>query len=550
MANEKHVALLKQGVEVWNKWREQNLNIVPNLSAADLGGANLEGARLGGTDLRDTNFRGANLEGADLGRANLYRADLRDTNLRDADLGHANLGGAKLGHAKLGHAKLSDADLSHAELYGANLGRANLYRADLGYAYLEDANLDHAHLSGANLGYANLDSVKLGHAKLVGAKLGYANLGGAELSDADLSRADLYGAKLNHADLGGAKLGAADLGGARLRGANLYRAKLRGAKLRGANLRGAKLGHANLAKTDFSGTDLREATLIDSRLDGADLTGAKLWETQRGGWSIKGVICRRAFWDRDGEEPTEYKDGEFERVFAEKPRIVLRYPGSMLPVDLAMLPLIVERLQAEHPNCVLHIRSVQDDGSGATVTITVEDIANRGSAPFRHEVERLQAELKYIEGQRDFLIDQFMPIFRELVFRGEQTIIGQITHLTMSEGITMTRDANINQEQTGAVGPNAHAHDMTFQQVQNQSNLDLPQLAEELAKLRTAMKQETEGTREQDKAIIVVADAEEAAAKGDGPTALRHLKAAGQWTLGIAEKIGVAVAVEAIKRAM
>jgi hypothetical protein len=43
---------------------------------------------------------------------------------------------------------------------------------------------------------------------------------------------------------------------------------------------------------------------------------------------------------------------------------------------------------------------------------------------------------------------------------------------------------------------------------------------------------------------------EEATAKGDGLTVLRHLKAAGQWTLGIAEKIGVGLAVEASKRAM
>ncbi len=43
-----------------------------------------------------------------------------------------------------------------------------------------------------------------------------------------------------------------------------------------------------------------------------------------------------------------------------------------------------------------------------------------------------------------------------------------------------------------------------------------------------------------------MAAAQKEAAQGNGPAALRHLKAAGQWTLGIAEKIGVAVAVEAI----
>ena len=63
------------------------------------------------------------------------------------------------------------------------------------------------------------------------------------------------------------------------------------------------------------------------------------------------------------------------------------------------------------------------------------------------------------------------------------------------------------------------------------------------------MKQENEGTDEQDEAIGAVVAAQKAAAKGDGQTVLQHLKAAGKWTLGVAEKIGVAVAMEAIKRA-
>ena len=117
------------------------------------------------------------------------------------------------------------------------------------------------------------------------------------------------------------------------------------------------------------------------------------------------------------------------------------------------------------------------------------------------------------------------------------------------EGPTMSRDTYNISGQAGAVGPGAHAHDMTFQQNQA-GGLDLPKLAEELGRLRAAMKGETTGTREQDKAIGAVADAEEAAAKGDGSAALQYLKSAGEWTLGVAEKIGVALAVEALKRVM
>ena len=103
--------------------------------------------------------------------------------------------------------------------------------------------------------------------------------------------------------------------------------------------------------------------------------------------------------------------------------------------------------------------------------------------------------------------------------------------------------------QAGAVGPGARAEHNTFQQLQS-GGVDLAKLAEELGRLREAMKGEATGTREQDKAIGTVADAEEAAAAGDGPAALRHLKSAGKWTLGIAEKISVALVIEALKKAI
>ena len=80
--------------------------------------------------------------------------------------------------------------------------------------------------------------------------------------------------------------------------------------------------------------------------------------------------------------------------------------------------------------------------------------------------------------------------------------------------------------------------------------MDLPELAKQLGQLRSAMKSNSTGEREQDKAISAVADAEEAAANGDSLQALRYLKSTGTWTLGVAEKIGVALVVEALKRVM
>jgi hypothetical protein len=61
MANKEHLAILRQGVEAWNRWREKNPTIRPDLSVADLIRANLSGANLMGADLSVADLSGANL---------------------------------------------------------------------------------------------------------------------------------------------------------------------------------------------------------------------------------------------------------------------------------------------------------------------------------------------------------------------------------------------------------------------------------------------------------------------------------------------------------
>jgi hypothetical protein len=41
MANPEHYAILKQGVEVWNRWRRENPDIVPDIRSANLTYKNL-----------------------------------------------------------------------------------------------------------------------------------------------------------------------------------------------------------------------------------------------------------------------------------------------------------------------------------------------------------------------------------------------------------------------------------------------------------------------------------------------------------------------------
>jgi hypothetical protein len=118
MANDEHVALLKQDVTAWNAWRQANPDIRPDLSGAILRGQNLILADLRGADLHGANLTKANLNAADLrcGADLRCKADLRGANLGGADLTEARLGGADLRGAFLQNSILVDTDLTGADL--------------------------------------------------------------------------------------------------------------------------------------------------------------------------------------------------------------------------------------------------------------------------------------------------------------------------------------------------------------------------------------------------------------------------------------------------
>jgi hypothetical protein len=46
MANQEHLDILKQGVDVWNRWREEHSEVRPDFSGANLSYANLSYANL------------------------------------------------------------------------------------------------------------------------------------------------------------------------------------------------------------------------------------------------------------------------------------------------------------------------------------------------------------------------------------------------------------------------------------------------------------------------------------------------------------------------
>jgi hypothetical protein len=144
MANDDHLARLKNNVAAWNVWRRENPTIHPDLSEA-------------------------NLSEADLSKANLIKANLRGTTLFKATLFKADLFAANLSEANLSEADLGRADLLKANLFRANLFRANLNGAKLVGVNLESATLVETDLTGADLTGCRIYGVSAWRPKLDGA---------------------------------------------------------------------------------------------------------------------------------------------------------------------------------------------------------------------------------------------------------------------------------------------------------------------------------------------------------------------------------------------
>jgi uncharacterized protein YjbI with pentapeptide repeats len=221
MANQEHLDLIQQGIEVWNRWRDEHPN---RWKRPDLIKANLSGAKLGGINLEGGDLEGIDLTGADLSGAKLAWAGLSETNLE--------------------RITFSRADLCRADLSRASLKCVTLDRADLSRANFTEATLNKVDLTEAILLWATLRGAKLSHVILEAAVLNRADLSGVELSGINLNKADLT---------------QADLRGANLSGATLTRANFNGADLTDTNF-----SHAYLGYTTFTRVDLRSVKGLDT----------------------------------------------------------------------------------------------------------------------------------------------------------------------------------------------------------------------------------------------------------------------------------------------
>jgi hypothetical protein len=149
VADNDYLALIEQGIEVWNRWRKENPTVKPDfsrayffeadlseadLSEADFSRACLIGANLKGANLSGANLTGAYANGANLQGANLTGADLRDAKFSEADLTHTDLTKVQARGSDFTDTRWTGACLKDLQIDSAT----QLHKVEAEYVYLQN----------------------------------------------------------------------------------------------------------------------------------------------------------------------------------------------------------------------------------------------------------------------------------------------------------------------------------------------------------------------------------------------------------------------------
>ena len=331
------------------------------------GFSNLAHANLAAATLRSVDFAGAFLQGIDLSGADLTRADLRGANLQCANLIGANLSGANLEGSYL-----VGADLSNAELSEARLARVNA----------REANFDSARINGA-----------MAHACVFTS----ANMANIMAQNINLMHSDLSDTDLRHADLSNACMAASNARNARLQGSigvmtkareccfdnvNLIDAQWPNSDMCGSSFQhsvliGANLSHSNLSNTDFTAANLGKTNLSYTVFQQSIMDGVALWASVRTQWSINGVRCRYAYWDKDRHDPVIYEHNAFAASTEAIPTVDLIFSVSL--VDLSKrIETLKDAMKTWLPSVNLSIRGIKWlDQYKSIVTVAILDDGGR-----------------------------------------------------------------------------------------------------------------------------------------------------------------------------
>ena len=80
MANPEHLNIFRQGVKSWNQWRNENLDLKPDLSHTDLSDIDLSNTSILNTDMSHADLSESNFTDANFFAVNLLGSIFKNAN--------------------------------------------------------------------------------------------------------------------------------------------------------------------------------------------------------------------------------------------------------------------------------------------------------------------------------------------------------------------------------------------------------------------------------------------------------------------------------------
>lgn len=172
MANPEHVEILKQGVDVWNRWRKKDSKTKPNLNQDKLNKLELKGYNFLEAEMNKAQIIGCDFESCDFYGASLIGSTIKSSNFKGAGFSFANLTRTNFKEVDMSYSNLRNAIAIKSQFNNVCFENAELNGIDLSKAKIHgNSSLYHADLSEAILINATLNKVTLDYAKLVNAQL-------------------------------------------------------------------------------------------------------------------------------------------------------------------------------------------------------------------------------------------------------------------------------------------------------------------------------------------------------------------------------------------
>lgn len=245
-----------------------------------------------------------------------------------------------------------------------------------------------------------------------------------------------------------------------------------------------------------------------------------------------------------------FVDSESSRSAAYQNARSLRICLLRLHAECECLRIILRHLSTGH------LRVEQRSSSSDVLQLYLRDATRRISGLAKEANEISETDLAIVArsaiqtinpgDQADILAALRNLDIRKNIFHKVNEFVSKqivVQNLTMEQ-------YNISGGQQGAVGHAASAQNNVFNQLaQTIDDKSLSDLAEELKKLRNAMKPRA-GEADQDVAVGAITEAEAAARSGNKSKVVELLAKAGKWTLGIAKEIGVPIATKLLESAV